>query len=253
MAPFVPGIHPAPHLPGNLPAQFSDEHLLPVCHLIQASPVASFLHRTRNRSRRHRLKQTHRLTCNAFTTADKPQLLAGRRFYTHAAGRNTQILRDIQAHRLDMRRHFWRLGDDRSVDIKNAEAFLRYSGHDPTQQITAVRTGPFSTGVREQVTDIAKGNRPQKGIRQSMQQYITIRMGFQTLAVRNRDTAKNNSIACAEGMNIKALTNSHNLLRESPDNSEPTENKAGKIQVSGYSNLNVVRPSFNQNLSLIHI
>src|SRR5690554_3302117 len=50
-----------------------------------------------------------------------------------------------------------------------------------------------------------------------MQQHIPIRMGLQPLTIRNRNTANNNRIALAEGMNIKALTNSHNQLRENSD------------------------------------
>src|SRR5690554_64531 len=66
-----------------------------------------------------------------------------------------------------------------------------------------------------------------------MQQHIPIRMGFQALTVRNGNTTNNNDIALAEGMNIKALTNSHNQLRENPETQNRLRIKPARSRSAG--------------------
>ncbi|GAA0851378.1 hypothetical protein GCM10009113_35110 [Marinobacter szutsaonensis] len=86
------------------------------------------------------------------------------------------------------------------------------------------------------MADIPEGNGPEQRIRQGMEQHIAIRMRLQALTVRNLDTTKNDGIAFAKGMDIKALTNPHAVLRKVERNfgrnrSQPAQDKTGQCQI----------------------
>src|SRR5690554_4672274 len=119
-----------------------------------------------------------------------------------------------------MGRHLRSLGNNGGIHVHHRKTFLQYPGHHPPKQIPAIGTGPFVTGIREQMPDIPQRDRAKQRIRQRMQQHIAIRMGFQTVTVGNLNTTENDSITLTKGMDIKALTNAHDRLRKNRNKRE---------------------------------
>src|SRR5690554_3115223 len=70
-------------------------------------------------------------------------------------------------------------------------------------------------------------------------------MGFQAVAKGNSDTSENDFVTLTKGMDIKALTNTHDCLRQTVMNrsqitSEVPQNKLGQCEVRTHGNFQII-------------
>ena len=92
---------------------------------------------------------------------------------------------NIGNHPADMRAHFWCLRMNGGIDIDHLPTRLTHPLIRSTQQHTTIRSTVLRISIRKMPTNITQPRCTQQGIRQSMQQHISIRVPQQTQTVLN--------------------------------------------------------------------
>ena len=110
-----------------------------------------------------------------------------------------------------MRPHAGRLGDDRTVQIRQPEITLGQGIAHAPQQDTAVYPAVLLVGIGKVATDVSQSGRSQQCIADCMHQHVSVRMGLESLVVINSDATDGDMGTFAESMGIKSMTDTHNL------------------------------------------
>src|SRR5690554_6058077 len=146
---------------------------------------------------------------NSFFTPDESQLLGGGSLDIDLFCTNTQILRQMSAHQIYMRRHFRCLCQNRAVKIDHTPALGIDHVHYRPQQTAAVSALEPGIGIGKMPTDIAKSQSTKQRITDRMQQHVTIRMRHKRARMLNAHPAQGNIVTSLEAVHIVTMTNTH--------------------------------------------
>jgi len=150
--------------------------------------------------------QGHGLGGDAFSPPWEPEFFGRGSLDADLTDLDAQGLRDVGAHRFDMRTDAGTLANHRTLDI--ADFVTRFADDFPhtLQQLQGVGTFPSFVGVGEVHADVARADRTEKRIGDRVEKDIGIGMAEEPFFMRDVDTPEDALAAIDELVDIEALT-----------------------------------------------
>ena len=154
------------------------------------------------RSARRKFDTGHCQRCNAFSASDETEVFVRRGLQSNAFCRKADRLREIRLHRGQMWRNFRRFGDNGGIDIQHPAAVPRYEIHGFADNFeTADPTDRF-VGVRKMMPDIEFADRTENRIRNRVAKDVGIAVAFESMRMRNLDSAENQRAPFGKAMHV---------------------------------------------------